>query len=235
MKFSETAKGGYLICLQATNLKKCYHDSDQLINVLNGVDISIASGELVSVTGKSGCGKSTLLHLLGLLDSPDDGSIRLFDSPVSSKMKEAPAIRNRDLGFVFQFHYLIDDLNAVQNVALPLLIAGNSQKHSLDKAAELLSGFNMSHRLKHYPSQLSGGEQQRIALARALINDPKIVFADEPTGNLDPQHSMEVWDLICRLNSDRMQTFVIVTHDHSLANMAQSRYELTEGLIRKLN
>lgn len=220
-----------MICLEASNLSKSYRDSDQLIQVLDDVDISVQTGDFICITGQSGCGKSTLLHLLGLLDKPDQGKIELFGKEVSSEMKEAPNIRNRDLGFVFQFHYLIDDLSAVENVALPLLISGEEIKPSMQKAEELLLRFNMQNRLKHFPNQLSGGEQQRIALARALINQAKIVFADEPTGNLDPTHSMDVWNLMLELNRDFAQTFVIVTHDSEYAKLAKVRYELLNGKL----
>ncbi len=223
-----------MICIEAKGIKKSYQDSDQMIKVLAGLDLSIETGELVSVTGQSGCGKSTLLHLLGLLDSPDEGTIELLGSPVSSTMPNAAQIRNQDLGFVFQFHYLIDDLSALHNVALPLLIAGHKSAYAMSEAQNLLARFNMASRVNHYPNQLSGGEQQRVALARALINKPKIVFADEPTGNLDPEHSMEVWNLIQEMNKELKQTFVIVTHDATLAALADSEYVLKNGVLDRV-
>ncbi len=222
-----------MICLKASNLKKSYQDSDQHIQVLDGVNISINSGELVSITGQSGCGKSTLLHLLGLLDAPDEGTIDFMGNPVSSSAIDADMIRNRDIGFVFQFHYLINDLTALENVALPLLIGGHNINSANAKALNLLEYFKLGKRIKHYPNQLSGGEQQRVALARALVNNPKIVFADEPTGNLDPAHSLDVWNLINDLNQEYQQTFVIVTHDPDLAKLANTKYTLSNGVLIK--
>ncbi|MBM4403297.1 MAG: ABC transporter ATP-binding protein [Candidatus Cloacimonetes bacterium] len=217
--------------LSVTNLCKTYVDSDQRIEVLRNVDLEVMPSELVCITGQSGCGKSTLLHILGLLDSPDAGKVFLNGMEVTSLMPEAPSIRNLKIGFVFQFHYLVDDLTARENVALPMLIAGSSTGRAMQKAAELLTWFDMRHRANHYPNQLSGGEQQRIALARALINQPEVILADEPTGNLDPEHSLEVYDIIGRLNRDFGQTFVVVTHDPQLAGFADSVYALQNGVL----
>lgn len=199
--------------------------------VLEKATLEVANADLISITGQSGCGKSTLLHILGLLDDPDSGRVLVNGQEITARMPQANRIRNRDIGFVFQFHYLIEDLNARENVALPAMIAGDSQSKALIKADELLLRLGLGERKNHYPNQLSGGEQQRLALARALINHPMIVLADEPTGNLDPTHSLEVWRLIIELNKELGQTFVIVTHDKELAAMCNTRYELSKGIL----
>ncbi|HPF08413.1 MAG: ABC transporter ATP-binding protein [Candidatus Cloacimonetes bacterium] len=213
------------------NIYKTYHDSDQLIEVLRGTSLEIEERDFICITGKSGSGKSTLLHILGLLDSPDSGDLEISGRKISSLMSDAALIRNRNLGFVFQFHYLVEDLTASENVALPLLIAGESATASLAQARELLIHLGLEQRLNRYPNQLSGGEQQRIALARALVNKPAMVLADEPTGNLDPGHSKDVWDLMYRLNSELGQAFVIVTHDVEAAAKAPKSFELAEGVL----
>lgn len=220
-----------MICLAGYSLAKTYFDKDTEIKVLQRVDLEVEEGSLVCIEGKSGCGKSTLLHILGLLDEPDSGRILLDGNEVSARHPGAPAIRNRLIGFVFQFHYLIDDLTAQENVALPMLICGSGKTEALNRAAELLRQLDLADRLRHYPNQLSGGEQQRLALARALINRPRIILADEPTGNLDPQHSQEVWSLFCRLNKELGQTFVIVTHEPELARKSDRQYELKDGIL----
>ena len=217
--------------LEASHLAKSYKDSDLIIEVLKDANLLVNKGDLICITGKSGCGKSTLLHLLGLLDNPDSGKILINGTEISSSAKEAPTIRNRDLGFVFQFHYLVEDLNAVENVALPMLIAGHSKAKSLAAAKELLAAFGLSQRFNHYANQLSGGEQQRVSLARALINNPKVVLADEPTGNLDPEKSSEIWDTIIRLNRELEQAFVVITHDREQARLASTTYELEHGVL----
>ena len=220
-----------MICLAGYSLHKSYADKGQDIRVLAGTDLEVENGELVCITGKSGCGKSTLLHILGLLDDPDSGRVLINGAEVSARHANAHVIRNRDIGFVFQFHYLVEDLNARENVALPMLIAGASRATAFSEADKLLDLLRLSARNTHYPNQLSGGEQQRLALARALINHPRIVLADEPTGNLDPQHSAEVWDLFFELNRDLQQTFVIVTHDRELAKQSPKTYELRDGKL----
>ncbi|MEN6444432.1 MAG: ABC transporter ATP-binding protein [Candidatus Cloacimonas sp.] len=220
-----------MICLAGYDLCKSYIDSNQTINVLRKTTIEIQEAELVCITGQSGSGKSTLLHLLGLLDTPDTGKIMINGRFIDASMSEAATIRNLELGFVFQFHYLVEDLNAQENVALPMIISGVSSSKAIKYASELLKSLDLKERITHYPNQLSGGEQQRVALARALINNPKIILADEPTGNLDPEHSNEVWNLMVKLNKERGQTFVIVTHDVSNASKAQVIYNLAEGKL----
>jgi lipoprotein-releasing system ATP-binding protein len=215
----------------AYDLKKAYHDSDQLIEVLTGTSLEIHKNDFICITGKSGCGKSTLLHILGLLDAPDAGEVFIAGKKISSLSSEAALIRNRDLGFVFQFHYLVEDLTAAENVALPMMISGKSSSVALTRARELLSLLGLAARLNRYPNQLSGGEQQRVALARALANEPALVLADEPTGNLDPAHSLEVWEMMNRLNKELGQAFVVVTHDEEAAARAPKSYELTGGVL----
>lgn len=217
--------------LSARHLTKTYKDSDQTIEVLKDASLDVQTGNMISITGKSGCGKSTMLHIMGLLDAPDSGELYICGERVHSESKSAPMIRNRDLGFVFQFHYLIEDLTAVENVILPMLIAGNQESHARLKAKEILALLGLAERFNRYPNQLSGGEQQRVSLARALINQPKIVFADEPTGNLDPVHSNEVWEMIMNLNRELNQAFVVVTHDVEAANRAHKSYELIDGRL----
>ena len=217
--------------LEASHLAKSYKDSDRTIEVLRDANLIVNKGDLICITGKSGCGKSTLLHILGLLDNPDQGSILIAGKEISSSSKEAPEIRNRDIGFVFQFHYLVEDLTAAENVALPMLIAGHSKAASLAKAKELLDGFGLADRLNHYSNQLSGGEQQRVSMARALINNPKAVLADEPTGNLDPEKSAEIWETIIKLNRELGQAFVVITHDREQARLASTTYELEHGVL----
>jgi len=217
--------------ISGINLFKSYQDSDQVIEVLSDTTLEVNTAELICITGKSGCGKSTLLHILGLLDAPDKGKIIIGDREITSTSAEAPKIRNQELGFVFQFHYLVEDLSAVENVALPLLIAGTSTAKALQRARELLSLLGLEHRLSRYPNQLSGGEQQRVSLARALVNKPRIVLADEPTGNLDPGHSTEVWEMMQKLNKEMGQAFIVVTHDTEAAKRANKVYELRQGAL----
>ncbi|MDP2172904.1 MAG: ABC transporter ATP-binding protein [Candidatus Cloacimonadaceae bacterium] len=223
-----------MICLAGYNLSKSYADSDQTIQVLKNATLEVESGDMIGITGVSGCGKSTLMHILGLLDAPDSGKVMVMGNEISAKMPQAPSIRNRDIGFVFQFHYLVEDLSAAENVALPMLIGGATLAKSIARANELLTRLGLKERRNHYPNQLSGGEQQRIALARALINEPKIVLADEPTGNLDPIHSLEVWKLMQELNKELGQAFVIVTHDRDLAQQSNKTFELARGTLSRI-
>lgn len=220
--------------LSAQNISKAYQDSHRTITVLDGANLQVQAGELVSITGQSGCGKSTLLHILGLLDDSDSGTIEIGGVQVNSRHPDAPFIRNSKIGFVFQFHYLVEDLTAMENVALPLLIAGKKIGTSMDEAKAILGKLGLQERITHFPNQLSGGEQQRVAFARALANKPSIVLADEPTGNLDPANSLELWKLMRQLNQDLGQTFVVVTHDRELAKLADKSYELVQGKLTPL-
>ena len=220
--------------LSATGIDKSFKESTQTIEVLRGATLEVEAGQMISITGQSGCGKSTLLHILGLLDDPDRGELRIKGASVRAKSSSAASIRNRDIGFVFQFHYLVEDLTAAENVALPLLISGQKFKDAIKEAYSMLQRLKLDERLHHYPNQLSGGEQQRVALARALITKPAIVLADEPTGNLDPANSLEVWKLMKMLNEELGQTFVIVTHDRDQAALADKTYELSDGKLHLL-
>ncbi|MDD4309029.1 MAG: ABC transporter ATP-binding protein [Candidatus Cloacimonetes bacterium] len=224
-----------MLCIAGYNLCKSYVDSDQSINVLTDATLEVETAKMICITGQSGCGKSTMLHILGLLDAADSGRVIIGGREISSMMPEAPQIRNSELGFVFQFHYLVEDLTAKENVALPMIIAGSSSVVAQKRASELLSTLGLASRLSRYPNQLSGGEQQRVSLARALINNPKIVLADEPTGNLDPDHSAEVWQMILQLNKQREQAFVIVTHDRESARLASQTYNLAQGKLSLLS
>ncbi len=171
---------------------------------------------------------------LGMLDAPDDGEIFFKNEKIDSRGKNISKFRNKKFGFIFQFHYLLEDFTALENVSVPYFIKTGKRKKSLEYALELLKKFRLEHRKDHYPNQLSGGEQQRTAIARALINKPAIVFADEPTGNLDPVHSREIMDLIIELNKTENQAFVIVTHDPDIADRCKSHYEMKNGKLEKI-
>jgi lipoprotein-releasing system ATP-binding protein len=220
--------------LTAEHLQKTFWDSNQELKILCDINLTLDIGEFASISGQSGCGKSTLLHLLGLLDKPNAGIVKVNDAIVTADSEEANQIRNRFIGFVFQFHYLLEELSIVENVALPMMILGKSEKVCLREAHDLLEKLNMQHRASHYPNTLSGGEQQRVAIARALINKPNIILADEPTGNLDPKHSTEVMDLLLQINKDLGTAFILVTHDSSIANMAQTHYNLCDGVLQRI-
>jgi len=214
--------------LKANNIHKKYGT----LEVLKGVSIEIKKGEIVSIVGASGAGKTTLLQILGTLDTPDSGEI-LFNETRVDKLKsnDLAKFRNEKMGFVFQFHHLLPEFTALENVSLPALINGKSQKDAQKKAEEILGHLGLSHRMNHKPSELSGGEQQRVAVARALVNNPEIIFADEPSGNLDSHTAQELHDLFFQLRKDFNQTFVIVTHNEQLANMADRKLKMNDGVI----
>lgn len=202
------------------------------LSVLKGVNIHVEKGEVVSIVGKSGAGKSTLLHILGTLDGADSGEININGTNISQlKSKELARFRNREIGFVFQFHHLLPEFTALENVCIPAFIQKQSEKEAHARAKELLEYLGLGERLTHRPSELSGGEQQRVAVARALMNKPAIVFADEPSGNLDSNSSKELHDLIFQLRNDFEQTFVIVTHNDTLANMSDRKLVMKDGII----
>lgn len=215
----------------AEGLCKSFNETGEKLEILKGLDLQIESGELLAITGESGSGKSTLLHLLGLLDDPDKGRLYFNGSEISSKTQAADKFRNQHLGFVFQFHYLLPDFTAVENVALPNFYMTGNLKKAKQKAGELLKQLNIYPRKDHYPDQLSGGEQQRVAIARALINEPDIVYMDEPTGNLDKKHSDELISLLLDLNKEHGQTMAIVTHDLEFAGLLQKNYHLENGIL----
>ena len=216
--------------LTATNIHKQYNH----LEVLKGVDITIGRGEIVSIVGSSGAGKSTLLHILGTLDKADKGQVILNDQHIESLGgKKLSAFRNKHIGFVFQFHHLLPEFTALENVCIPGWIAGFKKKDVVIKATELLKTLGLENRLENKPQQLSGGEQQRVAVARALINDPSIVMADEPTGNLDSANARELHQLFIDLRSRFNQTFLIVTHNEELAKMSDRILQMKDGLICK--
>jgi lipoprotein-releasing system ATP-binding protein len=214
--------------LKAHHITKSYGQ----LSVLKGVDISINRGEIVSILGSSGAGKSSLLHILGTLDRADTGTISINGQSVEKlKGKELAAFRNKHIGFVFQFHHLLPEFSALENVCIPGWIAGRKRKEVEEQAAALLEKMGLGNRKEHKPQELSGGEQQRVAVARALINQPVIVFADEPTGNLDSKNAKELHDLFVSLRNDFQQTFLIVTHNEELAAMSDHSLFMKDGLI----
>jgi len=214
--------------LTARNIHKKYNH----LEVLKGVDIEIQKGEIVSIVGSSGAGKSTLLHILGTLDKADAGEIIINNQPVHQlNNRKLAAFRNRQIGFVFQFHHLLPEFTALENVCIPGWIAGRKKKEVEEKAAGLLDILGLSERMDNKPQQLSGGEQQRVAVARALINDPSLVMADEPTGNLDSVNARELHQLFLDLRSKFDQTFLIVTHNEELARMSDRIMQMKDGKI----
>ena len=214
--------------LSATAIHKHYAQ----LHVLKGVNITVNKGEIVSIVGSSGAGKSTLLHILGTLDTPDSGEIFITGVPVHSlKGRKLAAFRNTQIGFVFQFHHLLPEFTALENVCIPGWVAGRRKKEVQEEAVKLLKLLGLGERLENKPNALSGGEQQRVAVARALINKPAIVFADEPTGNLDSKNAKELHDLFVQLRRDFNQTFLIVTHNEELAGMSDRVLHMKDGLI----
>ena len=212
--------------LTARGIEKYYGE----LHVLKGVDITIQKGEILSIVGSSGAGKTTLLHILGTLDKADKGEVFFNDLRVDQlKGKQLAAYRNRNAGFVFQFHHLLPEFSALENVCMPGWIAGQSGAALEKKANELLDRLGILNRASHRPAEMSGGEQQRVAVARALINGPAIIFADEPTGNLDSTNANELHKLFLQLRDEMQQTFVIVTHNEELAGMSDRILRLKDG------
>ena len=214
--------------ISAQGIKKSY-DS---LNVLKGINLEITEGEVVSIVGASGAGKSTLLHILGTLDRPDAGSI-MIDGVRVTELSSAKLskFRNQKIGFVFQSHHLFPEFSALENVMMPALIQGQSKSEAQKNALKILERLGLGNRLKHRPSELSGGEQQRVAVARALINKPSVVFADEPSGNLDSESARSLHELFFELRKVLKQTFVIVTHNERLADMADRKLIMKDGVI----
>lgn len=202
------------------------------LDVLKGIDLNIASSEVVSIVGSSGAGKTTLLQILGTLEKPDQGSVEIGGvNPFKLTQKSLAKFRNEQLGFIFQFHQLLPEFTALENAIMPALIKGTNKAEAEKRAKELFKFLNIENRNDNKPDALSGGEQQRIAVARALINQPKVIFADEPSGNLDSKNSEELHKLFFQLRDEFGQTFVIVTHNESLANMADRKLVMSDGLI----
>lgn len=214
--------------VQASDIQKYYGK----LWVLKGVDLQIAQGEIVSIVGPSGSGKSTLLHILGTLDKPDKGQVSINSQSIDFSLdRQVADFRNHHIGFVFQFHHLLPEFTALENVCIPGWIAGRKKKEVSDRAVALLDSLGLGSRIDHKPQALSGGEQQRVAVARALINDPKVIFADEPTGNLDSATAKELHQLFFDLRKQFGQTFLIVTHNEELARMSDRVLHMRDGKI----
>ena len=218
--------------IQANGIYKSFGNVD----VIKGIDLHINKGEIVAIVGASGAGKSTLLQILGTLDKPDKGKVIIDNQDITSlNQKNLASFRNKKIGFVFQFHHLLPEFTALENICIPAFIAGVPKKEAADKAMALLEYLRLTERASHKPSILSGGEQQRVAIARALINNPAIILADEPSGNLDSQNAKELHELFFSLREKTGQTFVIVTHNPSLANMADRALTIVDGKIEHDN
>lgn len=214
--------------IQATNIQKTY---DQL-DVLKGVDLHIERGEIVSIVGKSGAGKSTLLHIVGTLDAPDKGELLINGTNIQTlNDQQLAAFRNKEIGFVFQFHHLLPEFTALENVCIPAYIRQASEKEATARAKALLADLGLEQRWHHKPSELSGGEQQRVAVARAMMNEPSVILADEPSGNLDTETSQQLHELFFQLRERHQQTFVIVTHNVDLAAMSDRTLVMKDGTI----
>lgn len=202
------------------------------VSILKGINMEVTAGEIVSIVGASGAGKTTLLQIIGTLDKPDQGSLLIGGKdPLKMSSGDLAAFRNRHIGFIFQFHHLLPEFTALENICIPGMIAGRSLQELEKEASGLLELLNLSHRGSHKPSELSGGEQQRVAVARALINKPSIVLADEPSGNLDSKNAAELHSLFFKLRDELGQTFVIVTHNEELASMADRRLHIVDGVF----
>ncbi len=214
--------------IQVTSVSKSY----ERLQVLHDINLSIGDGEFVSIVGPSGAGKTTLLQIIGSLERPDSGIVAYDGEDIVAMKEERRArFRNHNIGFVFQFHQLLPEFTINENVAMPAMIGGKSRRESMARAAEILPRMGLADRLDHRPSQLSGGERQRAAVARALINDPRVILADEPSGSLDSQNRRELYDLFFRLRHDTGMTFVIVTHDESLAADSDRIIHMKDGQI----
>ncbi len=214
--------------LKAQDIKKSFGN----LPILKGVDLSVESGEIVSIVGASGAGKSTLLHIIGTLDKPDSGDVFIKDVAVNKlNAKDLSVFRNRNIGFIFQFHHLLPEFTALENICIPAYIAKMSKSEAEKKAMDLLEILGLTHRRNHKPNELSGGEQQRIAVARALINNPALILADEPSGNLDSATAKDLHQLFFSLRDQFKQTFIIVTHNEELAEMADRKITMKDGLI----
>ena len=214
--------------LQARGIKKSYGN----LQILKGVDLDVERGEIITIIGASGAGKSTFLHIIGTLDHPAHGTVRLNNVDIHTlSSKKLSAFRNEQIGFIFQFHHLLPEFTALENICIPAFIAGKGKKDAENKAFELLELLGLSDRANHKPNELSGGEQQRVAVARALVNDPSIILADEPSGNLDSNNAENLHHLFVNLRDTLNQTFVIVTHNENLANLADRKVLMKDGQI----
>lgn len=215
--------------ITARNITKSYGK----VEVLRGVNFSVEEPKIISIVGKSGSGKSTFLHLLGTLDTPDGGSLSILDNDVLAYNENQLAeVRNKEIGFIFQFHHLLAEFTALENVSIPYYINNKSKEKAETRAKELLDYMDLGHRLDHKPKELSGGEQQRVAVARALMNQPKILLADEPTGNLDSQSSENLLEIFKKLHTDFGQTIIMVTHNNELAQRCDISYRMEDGILK---
>ncbi len=220
------------ILLRCHGVTKSYHKDGAAVEVLRGVDLAVTEGETLAILGTSGAGKSTLLHVLGTLEPPTNGEILYFGQNVSRfPSDKISRFRNREIGFVFQFHYLLQEFTALENVLMPALIAGEDREKFEERARALLSEVGLAHRLTHRPAELSGGEQQRVALARALVMHPRLLLADEPTGNLDSANAQKVKDLFLQLSAQRGVTIALVTHDEEIAKDFGRHLVMKDGVI----
>ena len=220
--------------LSCTNLHKSFEEGDLKVNVLQGVDLTVAAGERIAIMGSSGSGKSTLLHLLGGLDDPSEGRIQVGGENISVLNERAKSeLRNNKLGFIYQFHHLLPEFTALENVALPLLIRGESATTAMREATRLLEKVGLQERLQHKPGELSGGERQRAAIARAMVTRPECILADEPTGNLDEQTAQKVFEVMLELNTEFKVSLLMVTHNANLANRMDAVFDLRDGKLEK--
>lgn len=214
--------------IKALNISKKYGE----LNVLNALNLEVKKGEVVSIVGASGAGKTTLLQILGTLDKPNEGNLFINETDITLlNSKKLATFRNKEIGFIFQFHQLLPEFTALENVCIPAYIAGKSKSEAEKEALDYLKFLKLEHRINHKPAELSGGEQQRVAVARALINQPSVVLADEPSGNLDSKNAKELHDLFFELREKFDQTFIIVTHNEELANMADRKLTIQDGVI----
>jgi len=222
--------------IELKNVNKIYKTKAEEIHILKNVNLSFSKGDFVSIQGKSGSGKTTLLNILGLLDIPTNGEMFIDDKIINYRNEKIKnKIRNEKMGFVFQFHYLLNEFTALENVMMPAFINKNFNKKELkDRAMELLEMVGLGERVKHKPLELSGGEKQRVAIARAMVNNPEIILADEPTGNLDTETSLVINNLFKKINEEKKQSIIIVTHSLELANMAEYKYKIEKGEFNKV-
>ena len=222
--------------IELKNVNKIYKTKAEEIHILKNINLSFSKGNFVSIQGKSGSGKTTLLNILGLLDVPTNGDMFIDEKKINYKNEKIKnIIRNEKIGFVFQFHYLLNEFTALENVMMPALINKNLDKKEIKKRAlELLTLVGLSERIKHKPLELSGGEKQRVAIARSMINNPEIILADEPTGNLDTETSLVINNLFKKINEEKKQSIIIVTHSLELANLAEYKYKIEKGEFNKV-
>jgi putative ABC transport system ATP-binding protein/lipoprotein-releasing system ATP-binding protein len=220
--------------LKVSNLHKIYNHGAEKLHVLKGIELQIRKGEFVAILGPSGAGKSTLIHLLGGLDYPTQGEV-IFDGKdiYSFSDSQLAELRNRRIGFIFQFYHLLSEFNVLENILIPALIKGKRKRNITEEAKDLLDNVKLRERIRFFPAQLSGGEQQRLAIARALINQPDLLFCDEPTGNLDSTTGKEIIGLIKQLNRERQMTVVLVTHNQEIAGVAEKLFYLKDGLLQQ--